>query len=180
MPHHITPRGNRRLPVFFRDEDYQIYLSLLSKFCAQYQVILWAYCLMPNHVHLVVDIIALVPAIVAHKADIHDRDGAKIVLQRVKGCFPRRSLIRADGGYAGKLVDRVADFAAWTLKIVKRNDDLTGFHVLPRRWVVERTFGWIGRHRRLSKDCEQLPVNSETRVLIAMIYLMRRRLRNRA
>lgn len=53
MPHHITQRGNRRLPVFFCDEDYQLYLSLLSEFCTRYQVDIWAYCLMPNHVHLV-------------------------------------------------------------------------------------------------------------------------------
>lgn len=130
--------------------------------------------------HLVVDTIGLVLAIVVHEANIQDRDGAKIVLQRLKGRFPRLSLIWADGGYAGKLIDWVVEFASWTLEIVKRNDELTGFHVLPRRWVVERTFGWIGRHRRLSKDYEQLPENSETMVLIAMIYLMSRRLRNPA
>ena len=127
-----------------------------------------------------VDTIGLVLAIVVHEADIQDRDGAKSVFQRLKGRFSRLSLIWADGGYAGKLIDWVVEFASWTLEIVKRNDELTGFHVLPRRWVVERTFGWIGRHRRLSKDYEQLPDNSETMVLIAMIYLMSRRLRSLA
>jgi putative transposase len=85
-------------------------------------------------------------------------------------------LIWADGGYAGKLIDWVKEFTSWTLEIVKRNDDLKGFHVLPRRWVVERTFGWLGRYRRLSKDYEQLPENSEAMALIAMINLMSKRL----
>lgn len=123
-----------------------------------------------------VDTIGLVLAIVVHEASIQDRDGAKLVLQRLKGQFPRLSLIWADGGYAGKLIDWVKEFASWTLEIVKRNDDLKGFHVLPRRWVVERTFGWLGRYRRLSKDYEQLPENSEAMALIAMINLMSKRL----
>lgn len=120
----------------------------------------------------------MVLAVVVHEASIQDRDGAKLVLQRLKGRFARLVLIWADGGYAGKLIEWVKDFGAWTLEIVKRNDDLKGFHVLPRRWVVERTFGWIGRYRRLSKDYEQLPENSEAMVLLAMINLMSRRLRN--
>lgn len=123
-----------------------------------------------------VDTIGLVLAVVVHEASIQDRDGAKLVLQRIKGRFPRLSLIWADGGYAGKLIDWVKEFASWTLEIVKRNDDLKGFHVLPRRWVVERTFGWLGRYRRLSKDYEQLPENSEAMILFAMINLMSKRL----
>lgn len=120
----------------------------------------------------------MVLAVVVHEASIQDRDGAKLVLQRLKGRFARLTLIWADGGYAGKLIEWVKDFASWTLEIVKRNDDLKGFHVLPRRWVVERTFGWIGRYRRLSKDYEQLPENSEAMVLLAMINLMSRRLKS--
>ena len=111
-----------------------------------------------------------------HEANIQDRDGAKLVLERLKGRFARLTLIWADGGYAGKLIDSVKDFASWTLEIVKRSDDIKGFKVLPRRWVVERTFGWIGRYRRLSKDYEQRPDNSETMILLAMINLMSRRL----
>lgn len=127
--------------------------------------------------HLVVDTIGLILAVVVHEASIQDRDGAKLVLQRLKDRFERLTLLWADGGYAGKLVEWVRGFASWTLEIVKRNDDLKGFHVLPRRWVVERTFGWLGRYRRLSKDYEQLPENSEAMVLLAMINLMSRRLR---
>jgi len=74
----------------------------------------------------------MVLAIVVHEANIQDRDGAKPVLERLKGRFARLSLIWADGGYAGQLIAWVKDFAAWTLEIVKRNDDLKGFHVLPR------------------------------------------------
>jgi len=118
----------------------------------------------------------LLLAVVVHEANIQDRDGAKLVLERLKGRFARLTLIWADGGYAGKLIDWVKDFASWTLEIVKRSDDIKGFKVLPRRWVVERTFGWIGRYRRLSKDYEQRPDNSETMILLAMINLMSRRL----
>jgi len=118
----------------------------------------------------------LVLAVVVHEASIQDRDGAKLVMQRIKGKFPRLALIWADGGYAGQLIEWVREFASWTLEIVKRSDDLKGFHVLPRRWVVERTFGWLGRYRRLSKDYEQLTENSEAMVLISMMNLMSRRL----
>lgn len=111
-----------------------------------------------------------------HSAAIQDRDGAKLVLGRLAGRFPRLLLIWADGGYAGKLVDWVKDLCHWTLQIVRRSDDVVGFVVLPRRWVVERTFAWLGRYRRMSKDYEELPQSSECMVLIAMINLMSRRL----
>ena len=118
----------------------------------------------------------LVLAVIVHEADIQDRDGARLVLERLKGRFARLTLIWADGGYAGKLIEWVKNFADWTLEIVKRCDDVKGFKVLPRRWVVERTFSWLGRYRRMSKDYEQLPVNSETMIIIAMINLMSKRL----
>lgn len=118
----------------------------------------------------------LVLVAIVHAANIQDRDGAKLLFAKVKGCFPRMKLIWADGGYAGKLVDWLAGFCQWTLEIVKRCDDMAGFHVLPRRWVVERTFGWLGRYRRLSKDYEYLTDSSETMIHIAMIQLMIRRL----
>jgi putative transposase len=118
----------------------------------------------------------LLLGVVVHAANIQDRDGAKLLLQKVKGCFPRIQLVWADGGYAGKLVQWVADICGWVLEIVRRCDDLKGFHVLPRRWVVERTFGWLGRYRRLSKDYEYLTETSETMITISMIQLMLRRL----
>jgi len=126
---------------------------------------------------LVVDTLGLVMAVVVHAANIQDRDGAKLVLRKLAGRFSRLALIWADGGYAGKLIDWVADFGHWILWIVKRCDDVKGFLVLPRRWVVERTFSWLGKYRRLSKDYESLTDSSETMVQIAMINLMIHRLK---
>ena len=116
-------------------------------------------------------------AVVVHAASIQDRDGAKLVLAKLKGRFPRLRLIWADGGYAGQLIEWTRKFGRWALEIVKRSDDVCGFVVLPRRWVVERTFGWLGKYRRLSKDYEVLPQSSECMVYIAMINVMVHRLK---
>jgi len=93
--------------------------------------------------------------------------------------FPGLSLVWADSGYIGKKWSQWAQwFCGWTLQIVKRTDNLSDFKVVPRRWVVERTFAWLDRHRRLSKDYEVLPESSKTRCQIAMIRLLLRRLAN--
>ena len=126
--------------------------------------------------HLVVDTLGLIIALVVHEASLQDRDGAKLVLEHLRKGFRRLQLIWADGGYAGQLIEWTKKRLHCTLEIVKRNHDLKGFHVLPRRWVVERTFGWLGRYRRLAKDYEQRTDNSEAMILIAMINLMSRRL----
>jgi putative transposase len=121
----------------------------------------------------------LVIAVVVHSANIQDRDGAKMLLDRIRNSFRRIQLIWADGGYAGKLIQWVSSLRPGSplkLEIVKRSDKGKGFYVLPRRWVVERTFGWLGRHRRLSKDYEYLTETSESMIRIAMIKLMARRL----
>lgn len=118
----------------------------------------------------------LLIAVVVHAASIQDRDGAKLVFAKIKDRLPRLQLIWADGGYAGQLIGWLHELTGWVLEIVKRSDDVTGFKVLPRRWVVERTFGWIGRYRRMSKDYEYLTETSEAMVQIAMIQLMVRRL----
>lgn len=115
---------------------------------------------------------------VVHPADVQDRDGAKIVLRRLKGPFQRLKVIWADGAYAGELIVWVRKFGNWILEIVRRCDDVKGFQILPHRWVVERTFGWLGRYRRLSKDYEELTETSETMIYLAMINLMTRRLGN--
>lgn len=130
--------------------------------------------------HLLVDTMGLVLMIIVHAADIQDRDGAKLVLQAVQGLFPRLQLVWADGGYRGQLVDWVKTTFNWLLDIVKRPDDQHGFAVLPRRWVVERTFGWLGRYRRLSKDYERCPQSSEAMIYAAMSHLMLRRLAHRS
>lgn len=85
--------------------------------------------------------------------------------------------IWADGGYVGQLVAWVKVAGGWALDIVKRSDDVTGFVVLPKRWIVERTFAWLGRYRRHSKDYEERPDSSETMIQISMINLMLHRLR---
>ena len=129
--------------------------------------------------HILVDTMGLLLMVVVHAASIQDRDGVKLVLAKVTARFPRLQLIWADGGYAGQLVDWVKTVCQWVLEIVKRSDDIKGFQVLPRRWVVERTFGWLGRYRRLSKDYEGLPETSEALIYAAMIHLMVRRLARR-
>lgn len=98
------------------------------------------------------------------------------MLEKLVGRFPRLQLIWADGGYAGKLIEWVKALGGWLLEIVKRPDEAKGFVLLRRRWIVERTFGWLGRCRRLSKDYEALPESAEAFVHLAMIGLMVRRL----
>jgi putative transposase len=126
--------------------------------------------------HIIVDTIGLIIGLLVHTADIQDREGAKLLFERVTNCFPRMKLIWADGGYSGKLIAWVKNTTGWILEIVKRNNDVKGFHILPRRWVVERTFGWFNRYRRLSKDYERQTETSECMILISMISLMLRRI----
>jgi|YNPBryunderm2012_1023409.scaffolds.fasta_scaffold05325_2 putative transposase len=127
--------------------------------------------------HLLVDVLGLILAVVVHPADIQDRDGARLVFDRVRGLLPRLKKVWADGGYAGQLVEWVKSSFRWVLEIVSRPAEACGFEVLPRRWIVERTFGWFNRYRRLSKDYEFLTDTSETMIYIAMIHLMLKRLR---
>lgn len=122
------------------------------------------------------DTLGLIIAVVIHEASLQDRDGAKRVLEHLRKGFRRLQLIWADGGYAGQLIEWTKKRLRCTLEIVKRNDDVAGFAVIPKRWIVERTFGWLGRYRRLAKDYEQRTDNSEAMILIAMINLMSRRL----
>lgn len=129
--------------------------------------------------HLLVDTLGLLLLVVVHAASTQDRDGAKLVLEKLRHRFTRLRVIWADGGYAGKLIEWVRQLRSRNrlrLEIVKRSDDATGFVVLPRRWVVERTFAWLGFHRRLSKDYEALPATSEAVIHVAMIRLMLARL----
>jgi putative transposase len=126
--------------------------------------------------HLVVDTLGLMLLVVVHSAGIQDRDGAKLVLERGKSLWPRLQLVWADGGYAGKLVDWTWSVCGWILQIVKRSDDAKGFVVLPRRWVVERTFAWLSNYRRLSRDYEFRPETGEAMAQVAMIHVMLRRL----
>lgn len=131
--------------------------------------------------HLLVDTLGLVVAIVVHAGNIQDRDGAKFVLNRVRDPVDakppgRLKKIWADSGYAGKLIDWVRLHCGWDLEIVRRPEEAKGFKLVKWRWIVERTFGWLNRFRRLAKDYERSAHTQETMVLLAMTRLMVRRL----
>jgi putative transposase len=124
-----------------------------------------------------VDTLGLLLAVRVHAADIQDRDGAKLLFESCKERLPRLFLIWADGGYRGKLIVWVALNCLWVLEIVKRNDDLKGFHPLTRRWVVERTFSWLLKQRRLSKDYERECQTSEVWIYLALVSLILKRVK---
>ena len=138
--------------------------------------------------HILVDTTGLVLKAQVHAADVTDRDGAKPLLESVKGVFPRLSHIWADMGYRGAVIDWIKEHLGWTVDVVKRPSKwgrypvdveppvMPRFTVLKRRWVVERTFAWIGRYRRMSKDYEYLPETGEAMIYAAMIRLMLKRL----
>lgn len=109
-------------------------------------------------------------------ADQTDRDGAKALLNACAKRFPTVKKIWADGGYTGNLLVWVKETFGIDLEIVKRTDDLAGFVVVPRRWVIERTFGNLGRYRRWTRDCELLPEHSETMVKVAMSKILLNRI----
>lgn len=125
--------------------------------------------------HLLVDTLGLILLVVVHPANIQDRDGAKLLLNLLSERFGWLTLIWADGGYAGKLVHWVASIhrhRTLRLHIVKRSDKASKFKVLPKRWIVERTFGWLSKYRRMSKDYETATESSVAMIHIAMIRLM--------
>ena len=126
--------------------------------------------------HIIVDTTGLLLAVVIHAANIQDRDGARLVLAKLLGRFPRLQIIWADAAYTGRLVTWAWATGGWLLQVVRRRPDSHQFEVLPRRWVVERTLAWLSRCRRLSKDYEELPETGETWVHIAMVHLMVKRL----
>jgi putative transposase len=126
--------------------------------------------------HIVVDTLGLLRVVVVHVASLQDPAGAKLVFAKIKGRFPRLAIVWADGIYTGPLVGWVAEHLKVALSIVGRDPDKRGFQVLPKRWIVERTFGWFNRSRRLSKDYEGDPRMSESMVYLASIRLMLRRL----
>jgi putative transposase len=118
----------------------------------------------------------LVIRVVVLPADIQDRDGAQDVCHVAAPICPRLEQLWADQAYAGYLVEWVRAEYGWRLVIVGKAPDQQGFVVHLRRWVVERTFGWLGRNRRLSKDYEEYPETSEAWIYLASIRLILRRL----
>ncbi|AOF95379.1 IS5 family transposase [Sphingobium sp. RAC03] len=126
--------------------------------------------------HILTDTCGFLIFILVHAADIQDRDGAVDVLAAIRTRFPWLRHVFADGGYAGeKLRSALVGMGKWTIEIIKRSDKAKGFEVLPRRWVVERTFAWLGRCRRLAKDWERSIASSTAWALIASIRMLTRR-----
>ena len=127
--------------------------------------------------HIVTDTEGNLVGLQVHAADIQDRDGAVDVLSSIRSVSPWLRHVFADGGYAGdKLRDAMAGLGQWTIEIIKRTDTAQGFELLPRRWVVERTFAWLGRCRRLAKDFEATIESAMAWVFIAHIRRLTRRL----
>jgi transposase len=138
--------------------------------------------------HILVDTLGLVLKAKVHSADILDRDGARQLLEPVGQAVTRLSHVWADMGYRGEIIEWIKQQLGWTVEVVKRPSKwgrypvevepppMPRFTVLPRRWVVERTFAWIGRYRRMSKDYEYLTETGEAFIYAAMIRLMLKRL----
>ena len=127
--------------------------------------------------HIVTDTEGHLVGLQVHQADIQDRDGAVGVLSSIRSLYPWLRHVFADGGYAGdKLRDALRKIGTWTIAIIKRSDQASGFEVLPRRWVVERTFAWLGRCRRLAKDFETTIASAVAWVFVAHIRTLTRRL----
>jgi putative transposase len=127
--------------------------------------------------HLLVDTLGLPLSVYLTSADVQDRVGARCLLAGLKPFVPRLKKIWADGAYAGeKLAGWLEEQSGWELEIVERDREAKGFEVSPKRWIVERTFSWLIRNRRLSKDYERLVQTSETFIEVAMIRLILRRL----
>ena len=126
--------------------------------------------------HILVDTLGLLLVLVVHTADIQDRDGLALVCRRLRRRYPWLRLIFADGGYRGETAARAAAREGLRLTIVTRDPGTRGFAVLPRRWVVERTFAWLGRNRRLAKDFEATVTSAVTMAYLASLQLLVRRL----
>lgn len=127
--------------------------------------------------HIVTDTVGLLVGFAVHGADVQDRDGAPGLLKSIAKAYPLLRHVFADGGYGGpKLRDALDKIGKWTVQIVKRSDTAQGFEVIPRRWVVERTFAWLGRCRRMAKDWEKNIASAEAWLLIAHIRRVTRHL----
>jgi transposase len=127
--------------------------------------------------HIVTDTAGHLVGLHVHQADVQDRDGAVDLLTSIRALYPWLRHVFADGGYAGeKLADALIGLGCWSIEIVKRPDAAKGFVVIPRRWVVERTFAWLGRCRRLAKDFEATIESAVAWVLVAHIRTITRRL----
>lgn len=127
--------------------------------------------------HTLVDILGLIICVYVTAANVGDRAGGLEIMEKIKGKFPRLKHIWADGSYTGSFVEKLLELYNWTVEVIKPvKDKGPGFHVRPWCWRVERTFGWLNKNRRLSKDYEVLEASSEALIYISMIRIMVRRL----
>jgi transposase len=127
--------------------------------------------------HIVTDTNGLLLAVHVHPANVQDCHGAVPLLERLRGKCPKAHHVFADRVYRGEqLVEAIAHCGPWTIEIVERPEGVKGFQLLPRRWVVERTFAWFGRCRRLSKDFEGSPATETAWLLLSHLRLLTRRL----
>lgn len=135
-------------------------------------------CIKGRKRHIITDTDGRLVEAVVHPADIQDRDGGPLVAKSLKHKYPWLRHLFADGGYRGqKFVSGLKKAGAgWSVQIIKRSDKAMGFEVLPRRWVVERTFAWLGRNRRLAKDFEASIASSTAWLFLASIALLLRRI----
>ena len=137
-------------------------------------------CVKGRKRHLLVDTLGLPISFYVTPADMHDTQGARCLLVGRKYFLPRLKKIWADAAYRGKeLADWCQAEGGWDLEVVERTPGVRGFSVLPKRWIVERTFGWLSRNRRMSKDYERKVQTSETLIEVAMIRLLVARLGRR-
>lgn len=126
--------------------------------------------------HILTDTLGLMIEAVVHTADIQDRDGGPMLLKHIHNRFPWLTHIFADGGYAGdQFASKAAETGKWSIEIIKRSDTAKGFVLLPRRWVVERTFAWLGRNRRLAKDFESSIESASAWLFLASVQLLTRK-----
>ena len=130
--------------------------------------------------HIAVDTNGWLLAVLVTAASVQDRDGGHRLLALLRERFSTLSLVWADGGYAGRLVVWAIAVLHLSVTVVKRNAEVAGFVVLPRRWVVERTFGWLNRHRRLVRDYERRPEHHEAMIWWATVMIMTRQLTRQA
>ena len=123
--------------------------------------------------HIMTDTLGLLMGVVVHAANIGERAGAKLLLDKVRGKYPGLKKILVDQGYTGiDFAQWVVSTFGWVLEVVARVVGISGFNVLPKRWIVERTFGWFNFQRRLAKDYELLPACSEAMIRLSMIRIM--------
>ncbi|HEV2459991.1 MAG TPA: IS5 family transposase [Ktedonobacterales bacterium] len=138
-------------------------------------------CVKGRKRHLLVDTLGLPISVYVTPADLHDTQGARRLLVGRKSFVPRLKKIWADAAYRGQeLAEWCKAQGDWDLEVVERTPGVRGFAVLPKRWIVERTFGWLSRNRRLSKDYERKVQTSETLIEVAMIRLLVIRLGRRS